>query len=376
MVRSIRASGGFLPEHTNENKMPTEARVAVLRAGSDELSVEDVELPDPGPGQVLIRNLGAGICHSQLHEIRASRDQTYFLGHEACGIAEAVGPGVQVVKPGHAVAVSWVPRAGLGTPWRAGAALKNGEYATTDEMVFTWSTHSVIDQSYVVPIPHEVASDAAAVLGCAVLTGASAVARTARVPAGASVAVWGAGGVGLSAIAAARRAQAWPIVAVDVSGEKLSLAVDFGATHTVNASETDPLEALRGITARTPLPAGADYVFDCVATQSTLDTALSAVRRGVLGDSRGGQLVIVGVPAPGVAVSARELLIGQKTATASLGVPHDIGSEIPLLAQWCLSGDLDLQALVTDRYELSDINRAVSDLANGRVRGRAILTFP
>lgn len=355
--------------------MPTEARAAVLRADTNDLAIETVDLPDPGTGQVLIRNLGAGVCHSQLHEIRAQRDTTYFLGHEACGIVEAVGPGVLSVEPGDAVSVSWVPRPGQGSPWRAGATLRNGEYATTDEMVFTWSTHSLIDQRYAVRISDAVASDAAAVLGCAVLTGASAVVRTAQVPSGASVIVWGAGGVGLSAIAAARRSRARLIVAVDVSPDKLTLARDFGATHTVNAVDGDPLPALLELTSRSDQPAGADFVFDCVAKQSTLDTALSAVRRGVLGSSRGGQLVVVGVPAPGVGVSARDLLIGQKTATASLGVPADIGNEIPMLAQWCDAGDIDLQALVTDRYALQDINRAVADLANGRVRGRAILTF-
>lgn len=355
--------------------MPTAARIAVLRADSTELSIEDVQLPDPGPGQVLVRNLGAGICHSQLHEIRAERDRTYFLGHEACGIVESVGLDVTLVRPGDSVSVSWVPRPGAEAPWRAGATLSSGEYATTDEMVFTWGTHSLIDQRYAVGIPHEVASDAAAVLGCAVLTGASAVVRVAKVPRGAALAVWGAGGVGLSAIAAARRSHAAIIAAVDVSAEKLELARRFGATHTVNAAETNPLEALLEITARTDAPAGADYVFDCVANQATLDIALSAVRRGVLGRSRGGQLVVVGVPAPGVGVAARELLIGQKTATASLGVPSDIGAEIPRLADWCQSGDIDLQALVTDRYPLDEINSAISDLANGRVRGRAILTF-
>lgn len=355
--------------------MSTEAQVAVLRAGSSDLTVETVDLPAPGPGQVLVRNLGAGVCHSQLHEIHAERRQTYLLGHEACGIVEAVAPDVTLVSAGDAVSVSWVPRPGEGTPWRAGVTLRNGEYASTDEMVFTWATHSLIDQRYAVRIPHEVAGDAAAVLGCAVLTGASAVVRTARVRPGASVVVWGAGGVGLSAIAAARRSHAGLIAAVDVSPDKLALARAFGATHTVDASAGDPLEALQDITAHADGPAGADYVFDCVAKQSTLDIALCAVRRGVLGMSRGGQLVIVGVPAPGVGVSARDLLIGQKTATASLGVPADIGSEIPELAEWCARGDIDLQALVTDRYELRDVNRAISDLAHGRVRGRAIVTF-
>lgn len=359
----------------NESEVPTRAQVAVLRAGSDELTIENVLLPDPGRGQVLVRNVGAGICHSQLHEIHARRDQTYLLGHEGAGVAESVGPDVELVRPGDSVAVSWVPRPGVGTPWRAGVVLDSGEYASTDEMVFTWSTHSLIDQRYAVPIPHEVAVDSAAVIGCAVLTGVSAVLRTANVPEGATVVVWGVGGVGLSAIAAARLSRAACIVAVDVSAEKLALAAQFGATDTVNAADSDPLEAILGITARVDGPPGADYVFDCVAKQATLDTALSAVRRGVLGSSRGGHLVVVGVPATGVGVSARDLLIGQKTVTASLGVAHDIADEIPRLAQWGARGDIDLSALVTNRYELPDINRAISDLENGRVRGRAILTF-
>ncbi|MGV9802100.1 zinc-binding dehydrogenase [Mycobacterium sp. NPDC003449] len=355
--------------------MPTDAQLAVLRADTSEFVIEDVHLPDPGPGQVLVRNLGSGICHSQLHEIRAPRDRTYFLGHESCGIVEAVGPDVTLVQTGDAVSVSWVPRPGASTPWRAGTTLAGGEYATTDEMVFTWGTHSLIDQRYAVAIPRDVATDAAAVLGCAVMTGASAVTRAAQVFRGATTVIWGAGGVGLSAIAAARRSQASVIAAVDVSDDKLELARRFGATHTVNAAAQDPVTALLEITARPDAPAGADFVFDCVAHQTTLDTALSVVRRGMLGQSRGGHLVIVGVPAPGIGVGGRELLIGQKTAIASLGVPSDIGVEIPRLAEWCQSGDIDLQALVTDRYQLHEINVAITDLINGRVRGRAILTF-
>lgn len=111
------------------------------------------------------------------------------------------------VKPDDAVSVTWVAMPGPGTPWRAGAALKNGEYATTAEMVFTWGTHSLIDQRYAVPIPSSAACHVAAVLGCAVMTGAGAVVRTAELPRGASV-VWGVDGVGLSAVAAARRSRA------------------------------------------------------------------------------------------------------------------------------------------------------------------------
>ncbi|NEW76482.1 zinc-binding dehydrogenase [Streptomyces rhizosphaericus] len=355
--------------------MTTTAQLAVLRPDSTEFSIEDVELPDPGPGQVLVRNHGAGICHSQLHEIRAERTRTYLMGHEGCGEVIAVGPDVSLVRPGQSVSVTWVPRPGESTPWRAGVTLPGGEYATTDEMVFTWGTHSLLDQRYVVPIPAAVATDAAAVLGCAVLTGASAVVRAAGVPSGASVVVWGAGGVGLSAMAAARRSGAGPIVAVDLSREKLELARRFGATHVVDVAEPDVLDTVLEVTTRAGRPAGADFVFDCVASEQTLGAALATVRRGELGGSRGGTLVVVGVAKPGVGIPARDLLIGQKTATASLGVPADTGVELPRLAQWCVDGDINLDALVTDRYPLRDINRGIADLAAGRVRGRAVLSF-
>lgn len=355
--------------------MPSNARVAVLREGSLELVVEDAELPDPGPDQVVVRNLGAGICHSQLHEMRAERSTTYLLGHESCGIVEAVGPGVELVGPGDGVAVTWVPRRDGGQPWRAGVRLRNGEYATTAEMVFTWGTHSLVDKRYVVPLPRGAASDVAAILGCAVMTGAGAVVRTAQVPSGASVAVWGAGGVGLSAIAAAHLAGAAPIIAVDVSDGKLELAQRFGATHAVNTTSADAVAAVRAITSQPDGVAGADHVFDCVANQATLDAALSVARNGVLGASRGGQLVVVGVPAPGLRVDPRDILIGQKTVTASLGGSATPDVDIPLFAEWSARGDLDLTMLVTNRYELDDINRGISDLMGGRIRGRAILTF-
>jgi Zn-dependent alcohol dehydrogenase len=356
-------------------KMPTSARIAVLRKGTPDLVVEDVELPDPGPDQVIVRNVGAGICHSQLHELRAERSTTYLLGHESSGIVEAVGPGVEHVGPGDDVAVTWVPRHDGGRPWSAGAELRNGEYASTAEMVFTWGTHSLVDKRYVVPIPQGTASDVAAILGCAVMTGAGAVVRTAQVPQGASIAVWGAGGVGLSAIAAAHLTGAATIIAVDVSAEKLELACRFGATHTVNTTSVDAVEAIRTITSRPEGAAGADYVFDCVASQATLDAALSAVRKGVLGASQGGRLLIVGVPSPGLGVDPREILIGQKTVTASLGGSAIPDIEIPRFAEWSRRGDLDLELLVTNRYELDDINRGISDLMGGRIRGRAILTF-
>jgi Zn-dependent alcohol dehydrogenase len=135
------------------------------------------------------------------------------------------------------------------------------------------------------------------------------------------------------------------------------------------------MDTLHGLTARSDGSKGADFVFDLVANRATLPSTLAAVRSGKLGRYRGGELVIVGVPAPGVDVSARDILIGQKTVTASLGVFADPGTEIPEFAEWCAHGDIDLEALVTDRYRLDDINQAVADLGAGRIRGRAILTF-
>ena len=230
--------------------MPTPARVAVVPEEPGPLRIEALTLPDPGPAQVVVKLIASGICHSQLHEIHGPRDADVVLGHEATGRVVAVGSDVAHVGIGDTVLVTWIPRT-VGPPPRrpepAWVDQPNGRRAMS-QGVFAWADHTIADELYVVKLPDDVRTDVTCIIGCAVMTGSGAVLNTARVARGQSVAVFGAGGVGLCAIAAARVAGADPIIAVDLDDAKLETARRHGATETVNASQVDPVERIRELT--------------------------------------------------------------------------------------------------------------------------------
>lgn len=311
--------------------MPTDARVVFLPQADEPLAVERVQLPDPGPLQVVVRQFASGICHSQLHQMHNPRGSDQVLGHESTGEVVAVGSEVGNVSVGDMVFVTWVPR----SPETASRAVQeiaverpNGRVATTRN-VFTWADHTIADEKYVVKVPRDTRRDVTSIIGCAVLTGSGAVYNTAGVREGESVAVFGVGGVGLSAVVAASVVKADPIIAVDLDDEKLEFARRFGATHGVNASGGDAIEQVRGLTQRAGATtsfgepvSGVDYAFDCIGREVTMGQILRAVRPGVLGAQSGGTAVLVGVPQSGVGFSEadmRGLLINEKRYIGSIG---------------------------------------------------------
>lgn len=252
--------------------MPTEARVVVAPESGD-MYVADVALPDPGPRQVIVRQYASGICHSQLHQLHAPRRRPTLLGHESTGVVVSAGDAVSHVTVGDTVLVTWVPRnRDEARGWNGGVQIDvgGGVMAATAD-VFTWADHAIVDQSLVVKAPDTMAKDVTAIIGCAVMTGAGAVLHTAGVQSGDSVAVFGVGGVGLSAVVAAASVGANPIIAVDLDAAKLEFARRFGATHGVDASGGDAVEQIRALTADpsrvafrgTPME-GVDYAFDCI----------------------------------------------------------------------------------------------------------------
>ena len=231
--------------------MPTPARVVVVPEGQDRptLRIDEVSLPDPGPYQVVVKQFSSGICHSQLHQMHRPRPAPVVLGHESTGVVLAKGKEVTHVKEGDRVMVTWVPRDGENNkrqPIGASIDLPNGTTAMGN--VFTWADHTIADEQYVVAMPNDVPTDVTSIIGCAVMTGSGAVYHTTGVKKGESVAVFGVGGVGLSAIAAAAVVEASPIIAVDLDDEKLAFAKKFGATHGVNARNGDPIEQIRQLT--------------------------------------------------------------------------------------------------------------------------------
>ena len=364
--------------------MPTDARVVVVPVEDGPLRIDNVRLPDPGPYQVVVKQYASGICHSQLHQMHNPRPAPAILGHESTGVVLATGSAVDNVKEGDTVMVTWVPRNGenqLRAPDAITLELEDGTTASTRN-VFTWADITMADEQYVVKVPANIARDVTAIIGCAVMTGAGAAYHTAAVKKGESVAVFGVGGVGLSAIAAAAVIGADPIIAVDLNPEKLEFANKFGATIGVDASKGDAVEAIRELTIRDgeidmmgrPV-AGVDYAFDCIGVRQTMEQILPAVRPGVLGRSTGGTAVLVGVPQTPVELDARDLLVSEKKYIGSIGGSCRPDRDFPMFLRWYAEGDLDLDAMVTQRYKLDQINEATTALTNGEIAGRSIMEF-
>ena len=228
--------------------MPTPARVVVLPQDEPTLRLMDIQLPDPSPYEVVVQQFATGLCHSQLHQIHSPtpRESALLIGHESTGVVVAKGGRVKHVKEGDRVMTTWLPRdlaTADHTPERTWYTLPDGTEATTGRtFMFTFGDNVIADEQHVVPLPDDVPTDVTAIIGCPVMTGAGAVRNTAGVQAGQSVAVFGAGGVGLAAIAAAAVIGATPIIAVDVAEDKLAFAKRFGATIGVDGTASDPVE--------------------------------------------------------------------------------------------------------------------------------------
>jgi len=365
--------------------MPTAARIVVAPEKSGAMYVAEVELPDPGPRQVVVKQYASGICHSQLHQLHGPRAKPALLGHESTGVVVAVGSDVTHVAVGDTALVTWVPRnRDEAKAWHGGLQLDvgNGVTAFTSD-VFTWADHTLADQSLVVKVAPTIAKDVTAIIGCAVMTGAGAVLHTAGVQAGDSVAIFGVGGVGLSAVVAAASVGANPIIAVDLDPAKLEFAKRFGATHGVNGSGGDAVAQIRALTTdpsrigfRGAPMVGVDYAFDCIGVKSTMEQIVAAARPGVLASETGGTAVLVGVPQTTVELPAVEMLINEKRFIGSIGGSCSPDVDFPMFLDWHADGRLDLDSLVTERFALDEINDACAALEAGKISGRAILEFP
>lgn len=364
--------------------MPTTARIVVLPQQDGPLEIVTVELPDPGPYQVVVRQFASGVCHSQLHQMHAGREQPVMLGHESTGEVLHCGSEVSHVEPGDMVLVTWVPRDRSATtrlPVAATVTLPDGSVASCQN-VFTWADHTIADEQYVVKADHDIDREVTSIVGCAVMTGAGAVSNTAKVQTGDSVAVFGAGGVGLSAVVAAKAIGADPIIVVDLDDEKLVFAKKFGATHCINANDADPVAEIRNLTrddTRSTIGGGpvegADFVFDCIGIKTTMEQIVPAARSGFFGAEPGGTAVLVGVPTTPVELDAVDLLIQEKKFIGSIGGSCHPDRDFPTFLQWQKDGKIDLHAMVSQRYSLDEINEATRALQAGEIKGRSIIVF-
>jgi S-(hydroxymethyl)glutathione dehydrogenase/alcohol dehydrogenase len=362
------------------------AEAAVLYEVRKPLVVEDVEVLEPGPGEVRVRWAANGVCHSDLHVVTGDYPHPLpvVLGHEAAGVVEKIGTGVQTVQAGDHVCSSYIPSCGRcgycigGQPTMCALRDKprwfmldgtarfrrGGQSLHHFLQVSGYATHSVLPEESVIPIRKDAPLDVVCLVSCGVLAGAGPVFNRAKVPPGASVAVWGCGGVGLNTIQAARLVGAGKIIAVDVMPQKLAWAEEFGATHVVDASKEDPVARVHAISGM----GGVDYSFEVVGTQKTIEQALLATHRG-------GTCVVVGVSPAGTRISVDpSLLLQQRVLTgSSFGAGHQ-RTDVPMLIDLYMTGKYKLDELITRRVPLRELNEAFDLMVQGEVK-RSVVVY-
>jgi S-(hydroxymethyl)glutathione dehydrogenase/alcohol dehydrogenase len=358
-------------------------RAAVVAWQGAEIEIHEIELPDPGAGQVRVRIAAAGICHSDLSLINGTLQPKFplVLGHEASGTISAVGAGVTRVAPGDRVVVNWAApcrrcwfclngqpylcRAVEGVASLPGdATLGDGTQVNLALGIGAFAEEVLLPAEAVVPLADGVPLDVAALLGCAVLTGVGAVRNTARVRPGESVVVIGLGGVGLSAVIGARLAGAGPIIAVDVAKEKETLARVAGATHFIPAGDTQSKQ-IRALTGGR----GADHAIECAGRAATIRAAWGCTRRG-------GQVTVVGLGRKDdpLTFNALEIYHFARTLTVSVYGSGDADRDLPWLAEQITLGRLDLEPLVSHRIGLAGIGAAFERMQAG-VGARSLLVL-
>lgn len=349
-------------------------------ADSRPLSIETVTLDGPGRGEVLVAVKAAGLCHSDLSVINGDRPRPLpmALGHEAAGVVEALGDGVTDLAVGDHVVMVFMPSCGHCNPCAegrpalcepGGAANGKGELLTGGRRIHdaagelnhhlgcsAFAGHAVVSRRSLVKVDADLPFEHAALFGCAVLTGVGAVVNTAGVRAGQGVAVIGLGGVGLSSVLGALAAGASPVVAVDLSEDKLALARTLGAVQTVNAGDADAVEQVRALTG-----GGADFVFEMAGSVRALDAAWRMTRRG-------GTTVTAGLPPPeaALAVNVVSLVAEERTLKGSYIGTCVPSRDIPRYVALFRQGRLPVDRLLTGVIPLSDINAAFDRLADGQ----------
>lgn len=363
-------------------------RAAVLRESrqrrpygeSRPLAIEEVELAPPGRGEVLVRILAAGLCHSDLSVIDGSRLRPLpmVLGHEACGEVVELGGGVEGLRVGDRVVFAFVPVCGHCEPCATGrpalcepgaaangaGELLSGGRRWTDSAgqplrhhlgVSAFAEYVVASVRSIVRIDKDLAPEIAALFGCAVLTGVGAVVNTAGVSPGESVAVFGLGGVGLAALLGARCAGASPIVAVDVIPERRAIAIALGARHALDARSDALVETLRELT-----NGGVHFALESVGNEAVLSQAYATTRRG-------GTTVSVGLPAPDkcLSIPAVSLVAEERTLKGSYMGSAVPSRDLPRFIALYRAGLLPVDRLLTHRLPLQDINEGFDRLARG-----------
>ena len=356
-------------------------------ARSKPLRIAEVDLEPPGPGEVLVRIRAVGLCHSDLSVIDGTRPRPLpmVIGHEAAGIVESIGPGVTDLTVGTHVVSAFVPSCGhcapcannrpalcepgfvsnsAGTLFSGSRRLSENHIALHHHLgVSGFATYAVISRTSLVAIDPTLPFEEAAIFGCAIITGVGAVANTAKVPAGASVAIVGLGGVGLASLLGARALNAGNIIAIDPDKKKRRLAEELGATHVFDPTESNTTQNIKQL-----LRGGADYAFEMAGNVAALELAFAVT-------GRGGTTISAGLAAPDARfpLPQTQLVAEERTLKGSyLGscVPE---RDIPLYISWYRSGRLPITKLLDQSLKLEELNEAFDRLASGTALRQIVL---
>ena len=369
--------------------MLIEGQAAVLNEAGRDVEIEEITVDDPGPGEVRVKLAASGVCHTDLTVKNLLGNGMAFpivLGHEGAGYVESIGEGVTHLAVGDPVVLAYrapcgqCPACLRGDPRHCYMALRPGQRikrkrdgALCSQVLRcgTFSTYTVVHSKAAIKMPKEMPLDKACLIACGVVTGVGAAMNTTPVFPGARVAVIGCGGVGLSVVQGAKLQHAKQIIAVDVSENKLRQAIEFGATHTVNASTGDPVAQVRALT-EDGWDGGVEFAFEATGIPKCTEQAVKML-------SYGGTATTIGFPAADDAVTLNlgDMSTGVYWNKAGLRVSHCGDAlpshDFPLLAQLYLDGKLKLDEMVTSKISLSDVNEAFEAMHHGDVLRSVIL---
>ena len=361
--------------------MPHQVNGIIAAAKGAAIKIQSILVPDPGPGEALIRVKACGVCHTDLHyrEGAINDEFPFLLGHEASGTVESVGAGVDNVSPGDFVIIAWRSPCGTcrscqrGRPWYCFASrnaqqpmtLADGTPLSPALGIGAFAELTLVDAGQAVRVNAEASPQAAGLVGCGIMAGLGAAINTGGVTRGDSVAVFGCGGVGDAAIAGARLAGAHTIIAVDIDDRKLEWAKEFGATHTINASQTDPVEAIRKLTGGN----GVNVAIEAVGSPITYVQAFYA-------RDHAGTLVQVGVPSPDMKIELPLIeLFGRGGSLKSSWYGDCLPSrDFPMYIDLYLQGRLDLEKFVSETIPLDGVEDAFHKMERGEVL-RSVVVF-
>lgn len=341
-------------------------RAAVLCQLKKPLEIWELEIPALKPGQVLVKMAYSGLCHSQLNEVKGLKGEDKFLphtlGHEGSGVVVEIGENVSKACRGDRVVLSWIKGEGIDVP----STQYQSQYgAVNSGAISTFLEYAVISENRLIPIPDEMPLKEAALLGCAIPTGAGVVKNEMEVKAGDSFAVFGSGGVGLSALLAAKYAKAFPIIAVDVLDSKLEAAKKLGATHCINAREIQPSKMIVEMTQGR----GADFVFESAGKREAMEEAFRSLK------APGGLCVLAGNLPHGEQISLDPFdFIRGKRMIGTWGGKSHLDKDVKFYTDLYLSRKFNFTDLITHKFPLSEINTLLHAFDQGLV-GRGLIDF-